>query len=262
MEQADDFVNEFSIDSEKASHLIDLKERHKRDKGIAAGSLVLMYLIGIVLAFTGISNDNIIVMALVVVLFLLFVGTFIAALMLYVEARGYDISNEDLTLHEFAQAVDEYNSDKPNFKEWENHLSNAKLLIMKHDSEVFSKYRRSLVVNYIQRVEDTDRDSVSKSAFESFFNEILMDLHKERTNDFNEVVNDLKPAQSNKSTYFTPYRKSAVNLYNRWRIRSLGTILASIALGMGVYVMYDEQLGYTLTVVLLTAVGIMRGRGD
>ena len=265
MDRAEDFIEQFQENTEDASHLLSVKEMYRKVRyGMYAG-IVLVYLTGGILSATDIDTSNNLAAFSVGLLMLALLAVFIGMGILWSDARGFDISNEELALHEFAQAVEEYNSDPPNYENWKNHLVNVKTLIENHDADIFSEFRTKKVIQYIERVEETDADNPSKAHFERFYEDILTDLLEERTGEINDILNKLDSKKTGENVGFwglQVFGDSVGNLLSRWRIRSLAPIIASLALGFGVYFWYDEQMGSFLTVALLTAVGVLRSQKD
>ena len=263
MERADEFVDKFKQDSQDASHLLSVKIWYRRLRTILIlGSFLLYFVAIIVAAVTNEPFERRTLETIAGVIGFAFIGLVLALAILLIEARRYELSEEELLLHEFALAVEAIDSDKPNYEGWETHMSNANKLLSHHEPDSFSKYTRDKVTKYISRVEELEPDEDTPGHFSDFYRGVLLPKLEERESKFSIEVEDIEEGEEYNKGLLATLKNSAINISKKARSTHWVPVAMILAIGAIIYITYEPQAGSFFALALLTAYSLLGGDSE
>lgn len=264
MERSEEFIEKFRQNPSDAEHLISVKEIFQKVKRTIIGGGISIYLVIYASTVAGVAKDNQYLLVSIVAVAAVLGVLGVVLVILFLDARGYELTDEELATHELAEAVRSYESNPPNYEDWKYHLSNVKKLLVFHEANSFSRYRKNKVLTYIMMVEGSDAETISKFDFDGFYHSILLDLLEERTNEFNESIDKMQAMNASERRIYgiLTIIQSSRNLMQRWRIRTLAPIVIVLAFGLSIYFLHDTNLGSFITIAGLTTISIKRGRRE
>ena len=255
MEKSDEFVERFTSSSSDINHILNVRRYYEKIK--SEGSLVFfgVYIgLGLVIAIYPEPGSPIRTWSLRV-LGTVFISLMLARVILFIEIARNSLSPERLALHELAQAVDAYTATQPDYNAWQAHLSNLNELIENHDPKIFSEYQNQQAVRYLQFVEKTDGNNRSKSEFEGFYNDLLVDLLEQREMEANWADIDTT-TQEDSSRFIGVLFSSIIGIASEAKSRSWVLVVLTLCIGAILFITSREQAAYSVTIILLSIIGL------
>lgn len=260
-EKVEEFIDQFQQDPQTAAHLVGVKRLYRKLRAVLVLLLILVY--GVIIAATAleISTESGPAYVLLMILAGLFLLISLATAIIYLDMYRNELSNDELALHEFSQAILQFRKDPPEYQKWKDHLMNSQALIIHHDAQIFSSYMEDQVLTYISWVEETDADNPTKANFEEFIQMCLVDLVDERNTEYN-WNNQYNESETGPDGYLSVFIQSIKNIVGRSRFKSWFPIIGVLLIGFTIFFTYDEQTGSLFTIALLTVISVMKSGGE
>lgn len=263
MERVEDFIGKFEQDSLDASHLLNVKEWYRKLKNIMFfGSILLYFIIVGIAAYLGTPSEYPVFEYGVGFIFIVFVVGVLSLIVLLIEAKRYELTSEDLVLHEFALAVEAISNETPDLDVWEKHMANANTLIKYHEPEVFSKFTRDNVTTYIDRIESDENDENLTGHFSDFYSDVLIEKLEERESPFSIQAEDIDEGVDYDRGLLTTLVNSVLNIAAIARSKRWVPIVLILGVGAIIAIIYSQQAGGTFALALLTAYSLVGGDSE
>lgn len=260
-ERVDEFIDRFQQEPQTAAHLVEVKRYYRKIKTLLISSFSALYLMVFTAVASGINIESGIFPTLLTILTVVLLLIGLILVILYLDIYRHELSNDELALHEFSQAILEFRKDPPDHQKWKEHLTNSRSLIKHHDARIFSKYMADQVCSYIDRVEETDADNPTKANFEDFIRANLLDLVEERNTEYNwgDIYD---PSQTKSSSFRSVFTQALRNVVGRSRIKNWFPVLGVLLIGFSIFFTYDEQVGSLFTIAMLSVISIVRSESE
>ncbi|MDZ7688715.1 MAG: hypothetical protein U5J64_08360 [Halobacteriales archaeon] len=174
LEKSGKFISRFKLDGEDPPHYYNIKKYYRYAK--LSFLIIYVLIIPVSLIPEVIDVPYAAEFPLIIVIFIFVIGV-IGILLLIADTLAYDITTNELVLHEFAVAVDAV-EEGGDYKKCREHLKRARYLITKHDAKVFSDKRLSEVTEYISIISEADNyEPILEETFDEFYVRVLKPLY-------------------------------------------------------------------------------------
>ena len=260
MEKLDEFVERFTSTSSDINHILNVRRYYEKIKSVGALVYFGVWIgLGLVIVIFPEPGSPIRTWSFRI-LGTVFISLILARTILFIEIARNSLSSEKLALHELAQAVDAYTASQPDYNAWQTHLSNVNELIENHDPKIFSKYQNRQAVRYLHFIKQTDGNNRSKSEFEDFYDDLLVDLLEQREIEATWADIDTTTQEDN-SRFIGVLLSSIVGIASEAKSRSWVLVVLSLCVGAILFLTSREQAAYSVTIILLSIIGL-RSQGD
>lgn len=261
MDDAEEFVEEFRK-NEDIQGLLSRKEYFRKIKYIGVGIFIAFYGIWFILIiiapdftarYTDLAINTLIILIAIILLMLT---------ILYLDTRRYSSTTEEIAYHEFAQAVDAYCSEPPDYQEWRTHLTNAGNAIFHQEAEIFSKSQKYAVLEYIHQIQERDINDPNDAYFEDFYEKILHPLLIERKDDLDDIMHKLEQDESTTQDFLPILLESGENIIRGIGSKALIPIVVILGMGGAIAVLSEPNYGFYFSIISFTILEYVRGGRD